>query len=72
MVEDEVPVLLFELEPITFASAGEAPDDKTVAFPSQLADEVDVMVDELFDEEDCRVSLENGVLYEIRTTLGSE
>lgn len=40
--------------------------------PSQLADEVDVMVEELLDEDDWRVSLENGVLYEIRTTRGSE
>lgn len=57
-----MPVLLFELELIIFDSVAPPDDIAATLVTSPLVEEVDVMVDELFDDDDCRVSLENGVL----------
>lgn len=57
-LEDEVPVLLFEFELNILASDE---DDAGTTFLA-LAEELEVAVEELLDEEDCKVSLEKRVL----------
>lgn len=61
-VDEEVPVLM----------ATVMPQALTDEFEALVPVVCVVAVDEPFEEDDCNVSSENFVLYEIRTTRGNE